>query len=196
MDRVARLFAPPHTRALVPLRERTKKKVRPETELCPNEALEGTCVRVEILFLRWLLAITILAGAVLYLRSGWRKEIDSPYQTIALVQGGKSSGLPLAGVAIDPDRGDVYAIVGGPAAKSDERAFGIIWKGSNGHLYATAGPSGTCLDTLFEIRPEGGLRRVQKLAPAVRAPATEQNGEMTLALRSMIDSLPDAPAPR
>lgn len=153
-------------------------------------------MRVEILFLRWLLAITLLAGAVLYLRSGWPKEADAPYQTIALIQGGKSSGLPLAGVAIDPDRGDVYAIVGGPAAKSDERAFGIIWRGSNGHLYATAGPPGRCLDTLFEIGTEGSLRSVHKLASASPAPAPEQNREMTVALRSMINSLPGEPATR
>lgn len=153
-------------------------------------------MRVEILFLRWLLVIAVGAGIAIYLRAQWAEETEAPYQTIALVQGGKSSGMPLAGVAIDPDRGDVYAIVGGPRKAENGRAFGIIWKGPEGNLYATAGSSPKSIDTLFEIEPQGQLRSVHKLNAPQAAPTPELTGRMTFALQSMINSLPESPGIR
>ena len=72
----------------------------------------------------------MIALLVAYARSSRAPVEESRYETIPLIIGGKSSGLPLAGIAVDPSRRDVYAIVGGPAEhEAPARQFCLVWKG-------------------------------------------------------------------
>lgn len=151
-------------------------------------------MRIEVLFLRWLLVIATIALVVVYARSSNSASEEARYETIPLIIGGKSSGLPLAGIAVDPIRRDVYAIVGGPKKDGPaSRHFCLVWKGREGELHAaTFCPEGPT--PLFEISPAGEVQIAS--GGAGSTPPSALTADAETALRSILHVLPVAPPPR
>ncbi|HMJ05016.1 MAG TPA: hypothetical protein VK474_02055 [Chthoniobacterales bacterium] len=150
-------------------------------------------MRVELLFLRWLLVIALVALAIVYVRSSRSDTKSTQYETIRLIQGGQSAGMPLAGIAIDPNRRDVYAIVGGPASDDPNREFCIVWRGKGGESYGAAFPQGRGADKIFEVSANGQVKTMHNLVPndpAGQAPAGERMASAETALRSIVDAFP------
>lgn len=144
-------------------------------------------MRVEFLFFRWLLLIAAVALGLVYTSSSTQSRPVSTYETIPLIQGGRSSGMPLAGIVVNPNRRDVYAIVGGPAGTEAPPQFCIVWKGNGGETYGTTFPAGsTGAEALFEVSPDGQVRALHKLSPG----GSEQTASAETTLCSIIDALP------
>ena len=153
-------------------------------------------MRVEILFLRWLLVVSLVALGALYLHSTLHSRPAAPYQTVPLIQGGKSSGMPLAGIVVDPTRRDVTAIVGGAPDAAARVGFFVLWKGNDGETYGTtfannAGSAGT----LCQLERDGRLRPLKAAddAHAADAPGSRDPrlAEVEATLRSVMAVLPN-----
>lgn len=154
-------------------------------------------MRVELLFLRWLLIIAVIALAVIYARSSRPDKAAVQYETIPLIQGGRSSGMPLVGIAVDPDRRDIYAVVGGPSAKEKgkEQPFFIVWKKKEGSTYGTTFTRPTeGAEALCEITPEGESRVLHWFGNEPKDSLATNDGKETVsaanALRSIMQALP------
>ncbi|MGI9088963.1 MAG: hypothetical protein ACR2HH_14680 [Chthoniobacterales bacterium] len=91
-----------------------------------------------------------IAIAVLFCSAvRWLDRATPGYQTVPLVQGARSIGLALAGVAIDPKRHTVYAIVGGKETKTHTDEFVILWKATDGKNYcATVSDQGNRVELI------------------------------------------------
>ena len=155
-------------------------------------------MRLELLFLRWLLAIALVALGIAYVRSAKQAEPARHYETIPLVRGGESSGMPLAGIMIDPARRDIYAVVGGPKRASSGPGFFVIWTADHGgHAYATVfGKGQTKPDAIFQISPTRQIEAVNSFGKASTTddPQFSQRlGTSEALLRSVLDSLPSYP---
>jgi hypothetical protein len=151
-------------------------------------------VRVELLFLRWLLAITLVTLGIVYLMSGRQDRQEPRYETLPLVHGGRSSGMPLAGIMVDPAKKDIFAVVGGPSARSsgNKNGFFIVWKGEDGRNYATTFRRGESRpDALFEVSRNREIRSVYPFENAGENPATVAKlADAEKMLRSFFDGLP------
>jgi hypothetical protein len=93
-------------------------------------------MRVEWLFLRWLVVIGLIALGVSYAKSWRLSRPHTAYETIPLVRGERSSGMPVRGVMVDPQERSIYAVVGGPTDSSQPADFFILWKGRTGRRSA------------------------------------------------------------
>jgi hypothetical protein len=151
-------------------------------------------MRVELLFLRWLAGIAVVAVAILYATSGREKQEDPRYETLPLVHGGRSSGMPLAGIMVDPAKKDIFAVVGGPSARAsgNKNGFFIVWKGEDGRNYATTFRRGESqADALFEISRN---REIRPIFPFEGSPENPQVmaklADAQKMLRSFFDGLP------
>ncbi len=124
-------------------------------------------MRVEWLFLRWLVIIGAIVAGVVYATSHYRGEEGVHYQVVPLVQGEKALGLPLAGVVVNPLNRQVYAIVGGAAAHpANGPDFFIAWSTSEGQTFSAnfAADNGGC--SLCRLGPEGSLLSHEALTAA------------------------------
>ena len=152
-------------------------------------------MRVEVLFLRWLLVIAMVALVVGYARSSRSASDAAQYETIPLIIGGKSSGLPLAGIAVDPTRRDVYAIVGGPAQnEATPRQFCLVWKGREGKLHAATFPSEGATP-MFEVSATGDVQ-VESSGSRSSAKSDARTADAESTLRSILQALPAEPTTR
>ena len=73
---------------------------------------------------------------------GGGSRSQTHYETIPLVRGAHSSGMPVRGVMVDPDQRNIYAVVGGPTESSKPADFFILWKGKNGETFSATFPKG------------------------------------------------------
>jgi len=143
-------------------------------------------MRVEWLFLRWLVVIGLIALGATYAQSWRQSRPQTNYETIPLVRGARSSGMPVRGVMVEPGQRNIYAVVGGPKESSQAPDFFILWKGENGKTFSATFPNGEGgAAALCEVTPEGELRElhnfrspepghepVPRSAPITRAEAT------------------------
>ena len=118
-------------------------------------------MRVEWLFLRWFVVIGFIALVATYAQSWRQSRPKSEYETIPLVRGARSSGMPVRGVMVDPDQRNIYAVVGGPTESSQPADFFILWKGKNGETFSATFPNGEgSAAALCEVTPAGELRQL------------------------------------
>lgn len=155
-------------------------------------------MKVELLFLRWLFVIAVAAIGIIYVRSVRQERPVARYETIPLIQGGRSSGMPLAGIIVDPKRRDVYAIVGGPKPSAETPQFCILWKGKEGETYGATFPAESVgAQALFAVSPDGQIRPMQELK-AAGADQTDVRKEHLASsettLRTIIEALPATPS--
>ncbi|MDQ2919867.1 MAG: hypothetical protein M3R10_08335, partial [Verrucomicrobiota bacterium] len=116
------------------------------------------------LLLRWLLIIGSIAAAIVGLASCGRKNQLTRFQTVQLVEGDRSVGMRLLGIAVDQRRRDVYAIVGKPENKDRAGQFVIVWKGNDGETYGTTFASGDKGTTLCEATKRGEVRTLYRFS--------------------------------
>jgi len=120
-------------------------------------------MRVEWLFLRWLVVIGLIALAATYAQSWRESRLPSGYETIPLVHGARSSGLPVRGVMVDPEARNIYAVVGGPTGSNHPGDFFILWKGQNGETFSASFPKGgNGAAELSEMSADGQLRQLHR----------------------------------
>lgn len=143
--------------------------------------------------LRYLFVGLAIAGTLFVSACRQNREAVR-YQTVPLVQGTRSFGMPLAGIAVDADRHDVYAIVGGGKGNDARQNFVILWKGKEGGSYcATISAQGDGLDSVSEILPEGGMRKLYDLARKAPPAVGEQEEHPVSSdgsVQSIIEALP------
>jgi len=157
-------------------------------------------MRVEVLFLRWLLVIAMVVAGIIYFAYPPKSRTPTHYEAIPLVQSGRLSEMPMAGIMVDPARGDISAIVGGPATKAtgEHDFFFILREGERGQSYATAFRMGDARPSaLFEISAAREIRAVHAFddTPPGRAPQLAANiTDAERALRSLFDALPPSDA--
>jgi hypothetical protein len=148
-------------------------------------------MRFEWLFLRWLVIIGLLTLALRYVWSLREAGGPSQYQKVVLLQGASSFGLPLAGISVDPERREVYGLLGRPG-KDLPADFFILWKGKDGQSYGTTFSGENKTMTGFcEILPHGETRTLHKFVArdvaSATAAATRDPSEI---LRSIVSALP------
>ena len=148
-------------------------------------------MRFEWLFLRWLVIIAVIAIALRYVWSLRDSSGSSQYQKVVLLQGASSFGLPLAGIAVDPERREIYGLLGRPG-KDVPPDFFILWKGKEGQSYgATFSSEDNALSGLCEILPHGDLRTLHDFRTANLSANAEQAGRApSEILRSIVRALP------
>ena len=118
-------------------------------------------MRVEWLFFRWLVVIGLVAAGAIYAHSWRQSRPNSHYETIPLVRGARSSGMPVRGVMVDPHQRNIFAVVGGPADPDKTADFFILWKGKNGETFSATFPKGATDEAaLCEVMPDGQLRQL------------------------------------
>ncbi len=142
------------------------------------------------MFLRWLVAIAIVAVVVGYLTTSHEPQPDTHYEMIPLVHGGVASGMPLTGIMVDPERGDVYAVVGKTAAQA-QPGFFIGWNGAGRRDYATTFARGRQADATFEISSSHEIQPLHVFHTQSESgdEADTVAGSQRL-LRSIFDALP------
>lgn len=155
-------------------------------------------MRFEWLFLRWLVIIALIAVGLRYLWSSRETRATSQqYQKVVLLEGAKAFGLPLAGIAVDPERREVYGLLG--RAGTDVPAdFFILWKGKNGQSYgATFSGDNKAVTGLCEILPHGETRTLHDFRTATADQASAgMRPDPSEILRTIVDALPaDADLP-
>jgi hypothetical protein len=124
-------------------------------------------MRVEWLFLRWLVVIGLIALGVSYAKSWRLSRPHTAYETIPLVRGERSSGMPVRGVMVDPQERSIYAVVGGPTDSSQPADFFILWKGKNGETFSAAFPKGESgAAGLWKVTSDGQLRQLHDFQAA------------------------------
>ena len=149
-------------------------------------------MRFEWLFLRWLAIITIVA---LGLRFAWSSlgepRPSAQYQKVVLLQGASSFGLPLAGIAVDPEQREVLGLLGRPG-KDVPADFFILWKGKDGQSYgATFSGEGSALSGLCEILPGGETKTLHDFRTAEHAASGTNAGRGPAEiLQSIMNRLP------
>jgi hypothetical protein len=125
-------------------------------------------MRVEWLFLRWLVVIGVIAVVAMYAQSWRQSRPQSDYETIPLVRGARSSGMPVRGVMVDPHQRNIYAVVGGPTELSRPADFFLLWKGTNGETFSATFPNGEgAAAALCEVAPDGELRQLHDFRASV-----------------------------
>lgn len=145
-------------------------------------------VRVEVLFLRWLVVIGVVALAIGFVTSSHDSVTPARYEMVPLVQNGESAGLPLAGIIVDPVNRTVSAVLGGPAkSETDKEEFFVIWN-DGGRSYATTFAQGTGRsEAVFSISAGAEINPVHTFAAERSAADLEQARK---ALRNFVDALP------
>ena len=124
-------------------------------------------MRVEWLFLRWLVVIGLIALGASYAKSWRESRPQTGYETIPLVRGARSSGMPVRGVMVDPQERSIHAVVGGPTESNQPGDFFILWKGTNGETFSAAFPRGEPgAAGLWKVTPHGELRQLHDLRDA------------------------------
>ena len=148
-------------------------------------------MRFEWLFLRWLVIIAVIAIGLRYMWSLRESSGSSQYQKVVLLQGASSFGLPLAGIAVDPERREIYGLLGRPG-KDVPPDFFILWKGKEGQSYgATFSSEDNALSGLCEILPHGDLRTLHDFRTAkLSANADQTRRDPSEILRSIVRALP------
>ena len=155
-------------------------------------------MRVEWLFLRWLVIIGLIALGASYAHSWRQSRPKSEYETIPLVRGARSSGLPVRGVMVDPQERSVYAVVGGPTDSNQPADFFILWKGKNGETFSAAFPKGeSAAAGLWKVTPDGQLRQLHdfQAADVSRVPTTDSTETATAeaTLHAIVSNLSGQP---
>lgn len=142
--------------------------------------------------LRWLVIVAVCA---LGWRYTWQSRNDQPpagYRIVPLMQGSKSIGLSLAGVAIDPIRKDIYAVVGGK--KSDVPGdFFVLWRRLDGQHYGlTLFEQNKGARVFCQLDRGGKLETVQNFTSGSDSAPFEiaWNAREEAALRSIVQALP------
>jgi len=161
-------------------------------------------MRIEVLFLRWLLVIALVAGGIIYFAYPLKSRTPTRYEAIPLANRGRLSETPLAGIIVDPARRDISAIVGRPAttAMGEHDFFFILREGERGESYATAFRTGEARPSaLFEISPRREIRVVhafEDTPPSQALQLAANTSDAERSLRSLFDALPptDAEAER
>ena len=154
-------------------------------------------MRFEWLFLRWLVIIALIALGLRYLWTFRETRQTAQYQKVVLLEGAKSFGLPLAGIAVDPGRREVHGLLGRPGTDVPADFF-ILWKGKNAQSYgATFSGENNALSALCEILPHGETRMLHDFRSATAGQANGATGrDPSQILRSIVDALPaDADLP-
>ena len=144
-------------------------------------------MRVEWLFIRWLLIIGLVALGAIYAQSWRGGRSQTHYETIPLVRGAHSSGMPVRGVMIDPNERNIYAVVGGPTDSSKPADFVVLWKGKNGETYSATFPNGDSgAAALLQVTSDGKVHQLADLGlpkpdeQQVAENALQANAEATL----------------
>ena len=149
-------------------------------------------MRFEWLFIRWLVIISLVGLALRYAWTSFHETGQShQYQKVVLLQGASSFGLPLAGIAINPEQREVYGLLGRPG-KDVPADFFILWKGKDGQSYgATFSAQGNAMTGLCEILPDGETRTLQDFRTAgVAASSAAAAREPSEILRTIVSALP------
>jgi hypothetical protein len=155
-------------------------------------------MRVEWLFLRWLIVIGMIALAATYAQSWRQSRPKSDYETIPLVRGARSSGMPVRGVMVDPDQRNIYAVVGGPTESSHPADFFILWKGKNGETFSATFPEGEAsAAALCEVTPQGELRQLHNFRRTAtseeRMPHNPRTANTEATLQAIVSNLSAQP---
>ena len=160
-------------------------------------------MRVEWLFFRWLVVIGLVALGATYLHSSRNSRPNNAYETIPLVRGERTSGLPVRGVMVDPDQRNIYAVVGGPVESGQPADFFILWKGKNGETFSATFPKGDSgAAALCQVSQDGQLRQLhdfQADASDTTAPAHSRLANAEATLHTIVRNLAgrsEAPAKR
>lgn len=116
------------------------------------------------------LILAVCLGGIVMAAMHLQKRSAPGYQTIRLVQGARSMGMPLAGVAVDAERRDIFAIVGGDRTSGAGKDFVILWNGAEGSRYcATISREGKKLESIVEVRRDGSVQPLYDLPSSVGA---------------------------
>ena len=151
-------------------------------------------MRVEWLFFRWLVVIGLVALGVSYAQSWRQSRPPNAYETIPLVHGSQTSGMPVRGVMVDPDQRSIYAVVGGPTDSQQPADFFILWKGKNGETYSATFPKGeAAAAALTEVTPDGQLRHLHDFHASDRdgnpTPSNPRTADADATLRAILSNL-------
>jgi hypothetical protein len=150
-------------------------------------------MKVEWLFFRWLLVIGLLAIGATYLHSWGESRPDNGYETIPLVRGERTSGLPVRGVMVDPDQRNIYAVVGGPVGSGEPADFFILWKGKNGETFSATFPKGDSgAAALCQISQDGQVRQLHDFQAKLSeeaAPARSRLANAEATLHTIVSNL-------
>ncbi len=143
--------------------------------------------------LRWLMIITACALAVHYTWKQTKEQGAPGYRTIPLMQGAKAVGSQLAGVAVDPNRRDVYAIVGGETKNALPGDFFILWRRRDGQHYGlTFFEQNNGARALCQADRNGQLETLHNFRSADNTSALQldHEAEAQATVRSIIQALP------
>ncbi|HEX8280686.1 MAG TPA: hypothetical protein VF551_04875 [Chthoniobacterales bacterium] len=151
-------------------------------------------MRIEWLFLRWLVIVGSIALALAYLASCGEHRA-AHYETVPLIRGDKSLGSPLAGIIIDPQKRDVYAVVGKSGGKKAKGDFFILWNTTGGDKFGATFPAGTDGTAMIsQISPDGEIRCLRQPERPSEDEAPPAEAAQFLAaeakLRSIVQALP------
>jgi hypothetical protein len=152
------------------------------------------------LFVRWLLIFGTIAGGIVYFGSaGGNQRAAAPYESFPLIRGDRASGMPLAGISVDPSRRDVYAVIGGPPDGAKQPFdFFIVWKSPEGKTYAaTFGGETPGGARLVEIDNDGELKLLRQGGRELPLPASGPHvvANLDQQLRSIFQVLPPEQSP-
>ena len=139
------------------------------------------------------LLLLAAAGGVIYIWLSRPSGTVVRYEAVPSIQGGRSFGMPLVGLAVDPSRRDVFAIVGGPKKPESEATFFIAWTGADGETYSTAfAIDREHPDALCQVK-DGEVRTIHTFGPSKDGSAgvsSRQVATADTALPSVLGTIP------
>ncbi|MDQ6861942.1 MAG: hypothetical protein M3032_12410 [Verrucomicrobiota bacterium] len=148
-------------------------------------------MRFEWLFVRWLVIFALVALGARYLWVTRDDRHGAQYQKVVLLQSASSFDLPLAGIAIDPQRREVYGLLG-RAGRDVPADFFILWTGTKGESFgATFSGAHNDMTGLCEILPHGQTRMIRDFRSAQADQSTMP--DRSEALQSIVNALPPDP---
>ena len=141
---------------------------------------------------RRLIFLSLGSACVLCLPACGRGHVTADYQSVPLVRGSRSFGMPLAGIAIDPTRRDVFAIVGG-GGRDHPANFYILWKGTDGTSYCvTLCDKDKTINSITEISPGGKCHSLIDMAHPAPGATVERAEIRTVSGQEAVNSIMDA----
>ncbi|MFL6541353.1 MAG: hypothetical protein ACJ8HU_11380 [Chthoniobacterales bacterium] len=152
-------------------------------------------MRFEWLFLRWLAIIVVVVLGARYAWTHRETGRNAQYQKVLLLQNSSSFGLPLAGVVVDPERKEIYGLLG-RSGKDVPADFFILWKGKNGESYgATFAGDSREMTGLCKILPHGETRTLNDFRTAkLEGKSRDVEREPSDSLRQIVNALPSDPS--
>ena len=154
-------------------------------------------MRVEWLFLKWLVVMGLVALAAMYAQSCRQSRSVSHYESIPLVRGARTSGLPVRGVMVDPNQRDISAVVGGPTDPSKQSDFFILWRGKNGETFSATFPKGDIEGaTLSKVSPAGQVQQLHDFRAHSLEKSPARDGARLASAEATLHAIVNNLAPR